>query len=282
MQFERSKWRLIKTPPSVGAWNMAIDEAILEAIGKGNVLSTLRFYAWKPACLSLGYAQPFSDVNVDTLNANGWDIVRRPTGGRAILHCDELTYSVIGSNQEKRLARDILSSYLILSKAILSALHKLGIPAQAQEIEKRIPQTHSYPKKQSQNPVCFEEPSNYEIVVSGKKLVGSAQARRKEGVLQHGSFPLYGDLTRIIQALKFDNDEQRFLAQKRVLERAMTAEQFLGYEMDWDLAVSAFIEAFQEELNLELISSELSERELMRAEELVQEKYANIEWTQRV
>jgi len=282
MQFERTKWRLIKTLPSPGAWNMAVDEAILEAIGKGEVLSTLRFYAWSPACLSLGYAQPFGDVNMDNLKVNGWDIVRRPTGGRAILHCDELTYSVIGSKHEKRLARDILSSYLVLSKAILSALHKLDIPAQAKEIKSPMPQSQKYPEKKNQNPVCFEVPSNYEIIVSGKKLVGSAQARRKEGVLQHGSFPLYGDLSRIIQALNFINDEQCLLAQKRVLERATTAEQVLGYEIDWDSAASAFVEAFQEELNLELIQGELSESELARAESLVQEKYTNVEWIGRV
>jgi len=261
---------------------MAVDEAILEAIGSEEVLSTLRFYAWTPACLSLGYAQPFGDVNLDILNANGWDIVRRPTGGRAILHCDELTYSVIGSNHEKRLARDILSSYLILSKAILSALQKLGIPAQAKEIKKQIPQSHSYPKKLNQNPVCFEVPSNYEIVVSGKKLVGSAQARRKEGILQHGSFPLYGDPSRIVQVLNFDNHEQQLTAKKRVLERATTAEQVLGKVIDWDFAVSAFVEAFQEELNLELIPDELSEGEVARANALVQEKYLHEKWTGRV
>jgi len=261
---------------------MAVDESILEAVGREEVLSTLRLYAWNPPCLSLGYAQPLSDVNIDMLGAKGWDIVRRPTGGRAILHCDELTYAVIGSKREKRLARDILSSYLVLSKAILSALQKLGIPAQAKEIEKQISQSHSYPKNQHQNPVCFEVPSNYEIVVSGKKLVGSAQARRKEGILQHGSFPLFGDPSRIVQALNFDNHEQQLSAKKRVLERATTAEQVLGKLVDWDSVVSAFVEAFQEKLNLELIPSEISESEIARADALIQEKYSHEKWTGRV
>ncbi len=127
---------------------------------------------------------------------HGWDLVRRPTGGRAILHTDELTYSVAGPQDEPRLAGSVLESYRVLAQALLYALQLLAIPAQAQE----KPGTASTGSP-NQNPVCFEVPSNYEITVGGKKLVGSAQARRKEGVLQHGSLPLYGDLTRIVQAL---------------------------------------------------------------------------------
>ncbi len=88
-------WRLLITPPAHGAWNMAVDEAILEAMGSGKSLPTLRLYAWEPACLSLGYAQPLTDVDMPRLQARGWEMVRRPTGGRAVLHTDELTYSVI-------------------------------------------------------------------------------------------------------------------------------------------------------------------------------------------
>ena len=89
--FPRSSWHLLRTAPKRGAWNMAIDEAILEAAGREAALPTLRLYAWEPACLSLGYAQPVSDVDERALAQNGWDLVRRPTGGRAILHTDELT-----------------------------------------------------------------------------------------------------------------------------------------------------------------------------------------------
>jgi len=89
-----------------GAWNMAVDESILEHTQskRGASLPTLRLYAWDPACLSLGHAQPFADVDRARLNGRGWDVVRRPTGGRAILHTDELTYSVTGRVQEPWLA----------------------------------------------------------------------------------------------------------------------------------------------------------------------------------
>ncbi len=100
-----------------GAWNMAVDELILEHIGRGASLPTLRLYSWQPPCLSLGHAQPFADVDVHRLEERGWEVVRRPTGGRAILHTDELTYSVIAPTDEPRVAGSILESYNRLAQA---------------------------------------------------------------------------------------------------------------------------------------------------------------------
>ena len=107
-----ANWRILRTPPANGAWNMAVDEAILETVRQHAALPTLRLYAWQPACLSLGYAQPFADANLDALAQNGWQIVRRPTGGRAILHTDELTYSVIAPLDEPRVGGLSLSYQL--------------------------------------------------------------------------------------------------------------------------------------------------------------------------
>ena len=279
MKFSLTTWRLIRTPAALGAWNMAVDEAILEASGGGLVPPTLRLYAWSPPCLSLGYAQPFTDVNQPVLEQHRWEVVRRPTGGRAILHTDELTYSVTGPMDEPRLAGGVLESYRVLAQALLYALQLLGIPAQAEE----KPGSAAPSARQSnQNPVCFEVPSNYEITVGGKKLIGSAQARRKEGVLQHGSLPLYGDLARIVQALVFTDAQARERAAARLLERATTAERILGHPLDWDQAAQAFAEAFAGRLNIQLQPSGLSPQELERATALMGEKYANPAWTRRV
>jgi lipoate-protein ligase A len=277
--FARASWRLIHTPPASGAWNMAVDEAILETAGSGETLPTLRLYAWQPACLSLGYAQPVADVDQAALSANGWDLVRRPTGGRAILHTDELTYSVCGSQDEPRLQGGVLASYRVLAQALLRALKLLNIPAQARE---KPTETASLIPGQPQNPVCFEVPSNYEVTVQGKKLIGSAQARRREGVLQHGSLPLLGDLTRITQALVFPDDRARAEAARRLLEHACTAEQVSGAPLDWQVAAQAFAQAFAETLNLELIPAQLTAGELERAEALVREKYANPSWVEKL
>jgi lipoate-protein ligase A len=223
---------------------------------------------------------------------SGWSLVRRPTGGRAILHTDELTYSVTGPHSEPRLAGSVLESYRVLSRALLRALLLLEIPAEAQEKPHPLPSVPP-PSPQSGegggdggvgevNPICFEVPSNYEITVSGKKLVGSAQSRRKEGVLQHGSLPLYGDLARITQALVFPDEAARQEAALRLLGRAATAEQVLGWPLDWETAAQAFASAFEQALQLKLETGEPTEEEMRHAERLVVEKYANQKWTERV
>jgi lipoate-protein ligase A len=253
---------------------MAVDEAILESTAQGKNNPTLRLFAWQPPCLSLGYAQFFSDVDISYLQANGWDIVRRPTGGRAILHTDELTYSVTGPDNEPCLRGDILSSYHRLSEAILMALQELGMTVETTLKEEVV--------KGDPEPVCFEVPSNYEITFAGKKLVGSAQARRKGGVLQHGTLPLHGDLTRITQALSFPDEDARAQAAERLLTRATTVETALGKLITWEEAADAFTHAFSQTLNLDLIYGGLTPEEEKRVEELVAEKYGNKEWTRRM
>ena len=138
-------WRLLLTPPARGAWNMAVDEAILDHIGRGAAPPTLRLYAWEPACLSLGHAQPFADVDVARLRERGWEVVRRPTGGRAILHTDELTYSVIAPVDEPHVAGSILESYNRLAGALLQAVQALGLPVEMKE--------DAGPNREAPNPV---------------------------------------------------------------------------------------------------------------------------------
>lgn len=267
-------WRLLITPPGRGAWNMALDEAILEHSGRRDSLPTLRLYAWNPACLSLGHAQPFADVDTVRLKERGWEVVRRLTGGRAILHTDEITYSVIAPSDEPRVAGTVLESYNRLAGALLLAVQKLDLQVELKEGKAA--------DTAAPNPVCFEVPSTYEITVNGKKLIGSAQARRKEGVLQHGSLPLTGDLTRICQALVFENESARETASQRLLGRATTVESALRQPVGWDTAAEAFVHAFETKLGLTLERGELSESECKRTEELVREKYDHPSWTERV
>jgi len=262
--------------PSVGAWNMAVDEAILDAVNADQAPPTLRLYAWQPACLSLGYAQPTADVNLDSINSRGWTLVRRPTGGRAILHTDELTYSVIGPTSDPRLAGGVLESYRRLSQALLQALILLGVPAQADKEYAKTPSTSP------SGPVCFEVPSNYEITVNGKKLIGSAQARRREGMLQHGSLPLTGDLARITLGLRFPDEASRQQAAERLLRRALTVETALNKIITWQQASQAFISAFETTLDLDLQPGDLTPSEIERAVQLEEQKYAHSDWTNRV
>jgi lipoyl(octanoyl) transferase len=273
--YKPSTWRVIQDPPAHGAWNMAVDEAILESVYTGKSKPTLRLYAWQPACLSLGLAQPFAEVNTQALAERGWDVVRRPTGGRAILHVDELTYSVIAPEDEPRVTGGVLKSYLRLSQALLEALRLIGLCPEANEKD-------SNTNTEKPNPVCFEAPSNYEITVNKKKLIGSAQARRKEGVLQHGALPLHGDLTRVIDALRFTDEVAANTARARLLAHATTIERELGAAPSFDEIREAFINAFQKTLNLHLQPGKLTTTERQRAQSLMAEKYAHPSWTERI
>jgi lipoate-protein ligase A len=275
MIYPHQIWRLLVTPPMSGARNMAIDEAILETVGQNRSLPTLRLYAWEPACLSIGYAQPCADIDLKRLSALGWDWVRRPTGGRAILHTNELTYSVIAPLTEPRVAGGVLESYQRISKALLAALHSVNIRAEANPI-------NPAGNAQENEPVCFEVPSNYEIVVDRKKLIGSAQARRKDGVLQHGTLPLCGDLTRIMNVLVYSAESKRRNAALRLLSHATTVETVLGHQISWETAAQAIIAGFQSELDLELVQGDLSDHEIKLVERLIEEKYNHPAWLERI
>jgi lipoate-protein ligase A len=267
-------WRLLVTGPARGPWNMAVDEGMVEHIGRGESRPTLRLYAWALPCLSLGHAQPHGDIDLRRLKAHGWDMVRRPTGGRAILHTDELTYSVTTAPDEPLMAGSVLESYNRVAEALLEAVRLLGLKAE-------IKDTGSAERDPS-NPVCFEVQSSSEITADGKKLIGSAQARRKEGILQHGSLPLTGDLSRITEALTFESEAARVAAAERLVGRATTVESALGRVVTWDDAVAAFATAFERVLELRFERCPLSESELRRADELVRDKYGHPSWMQRV
>jgi lipoate-protein ligase A len=265
-----NSWRLIISPAAKGAWNMAVDEAILESVGHGESLPTFRLYAWEPACLSLGYSQSLLDVDLPRLHARGWQLVRRLTGGKAVLHIDEITYSICAPHHEPRLAGTVIESYHRLGTALMEAMHLLGLTVKLQE---RVENTGK-----NTNPVCFDTPSTCEITFSGKKLIGSAQARRKEGILQHGSLPLSGDLTRILQVLSFPDEEHRSCAISHLQERATTLELATGHMVSWKQAAEAIIRAFQTALVFDLQPGELTPFEIKRALQLVDDKYAHLDW----
>ena len=131
--FPVGEWRVILSDPMPGPMNMALDHAILSAVERNEVPTTLRLYSWAPPCLSLGYSQPYSDIDLSRLKSKGWDIVRRPTGGRAILHTDELTYAVIGSKADPILEGSLMQSYSRISQALREGLTSLGLSVQVHQ-----------------------------------------------------------------------------------------------------------------------------------------------------
>src|SRR5881394_1227903 len=169
-------WRLLVDAPLVGAWNMAVDEVLLDGVAAGTTPPTIRFYGWNPPCLSLGYFQPFDVVDVDGCRALGVDVVRRATGGRAILHDRELTYSVALPASVLGHDGGILPSYYRLSLALQTGLRRLGIDVSL------APESEA-PNRALHGPACFDRPSAHEILLHGRKLVGSAQVRRAGALL---------------------------------------------------------------------------------------------------
>ncbi|MGH2521751.1 MAG: lipoate--protein ligase family protein [Anaerolineales bacterium] len=283
-------WRLLFSPFADGPTNMAVDEAILLAVAEGHALPTLRFFGWVPPCLSLGYAQSIADVDLERLHVLGWGLVRRPTGGRAILHTDELTYSIIAPMTEPRVLGGVVESYRQLSAGLLRGLEILGLQVRAdKKADDRRPTTDdskhsavlSNPPSAVSNPVCFEVPSDYEITAGDKKLLGSAQVRKRGVVLQHGTLPLTGDLTRICQALQFESDEARRNARTRVQQRATNVVEVCRREVTWAEAAAAMARGFAEALGLSFSESGLSAWEQKQAAKLREEKYAAEGWNCR-
>src|SRR3990170_784055 len=244
-------WRLLISPPAMGRRNMAIDEAILEAVAAAMAPPPLRLYAWAPGCLSLGHAQPIDVVDEAGLVVEGWELVRRPTGGRALLHTDELTYSIAAPDSLPGLAGGVLPSYRTLSRGLLAGLERLGLHPDA-------PALTVVGQSDRLNPVCFEVPSAYEITAGGKKLVGSAQLRRRGAVLQHGSLPLTGDITRVVRGLRYPDDEARRQAAARLRRHATTLEEQLGRRVSFDESAGALAEGFAEALGWSISTGPLT------------------------
>src|SRR2546428_7488670 len=158
---------------------MAGDGVLRDGVAAGTTPPTLRFYAWTPPCLSLGYFQQIDVVDLEGCRALGVEVVRRPTGGRAILHDRELTYSLALPASVLGHDGGVLASYHRLSLALQDGLRRLGVPATLAPESASSPGVHGT--------ACFDRPSAHEILLHGRKLVGSAQMRRGRGVLQHGS-----------------------------------------------------------------------------------------------
>lgn len=266
-------WRILVTPPATGEWNMALDEALLMSTSSGKSLPTLRLYDWQPACLSLGYSQPFSEVNLSALSQYGWTYVRRPTGGRAILHRDEITYSITAPQSHPFVAGSLMESYRNISRILVMALENFGIDVRADKEYELLT------KEQKKAPVCFENPSNYEITANGKKLIGSAQARKYNGVLQHGSLPLIGDIGLITRVLNLPDETQAY---QKVLSHATTLEEVLQKKISWQEAAENIKNAFIQVVEEDVVEIGLLEAEEELARQLLKTKYSTPAWNQRI
>jgi len=274
--FSPATWRLIlEEEPRSGAANMAVDESLAESVAAGDAPPTLRFYRWQPAAVSLGRHQSVADVDEAKIAERGYDLVRRTTGGRAILHTDELTYSVTAPAADPRMAGGVMDAYLLMSNGLLAGLSGIGLAAEKAAGDVRAGRDVSA--------ACFEVPSAYEITASGRKLMGSAQSRRKGYVLQHGSLPLTGEITRLVDVLALPQNEADAL-RVHLAERACTLAQALDVSddsplLDFPTVAGCMADGLAEVLNVTWQRDALTAAESRRSAELIRIRYADPAWT---
>ena len=277
----RPTWRLVDSGASDGYTNMAVDEAIMLAVQEGVVPPTVRFYAWQPPCLSLGTFQSVSnDIDIDACARHGIDWVRRPTGGRAILHDREVTYSVAVQQDNDRVAGDIMESYRRISLGLLKGLRLLGIDADMAALPKGN-NTGSPPGPTAKPAACFAAPSQHEITVAGRKIIGSAQRRQGTMLLQHGSLLLDLDVDTLVSLLHFPSQAERQAMANRVRRESVTLNELLGHTMTYPAVVPTLAAAFASALEINLVPDRLSPWEEAESRRLRRDKYMSDAWRYR-
>jgi lipoate-protein ligase A len=274
----RPRWRLLDTGAADGFTNMAVDEALLEVFAAEGGPSTVRFYTWCPPALSLGYGQPIaSDIDLTQCQALGIDVVRRPTGGRAVLHDHEVTYSVVISADDPRLTSGVLAAYLMISQALIRGLAYLGITAALLPLQ-RGPLLPS----DRVSPVCFATPSSYEVAVRGRKIIGSAQRRAHGAIMQHGSLPLSWNLKRMQAVFGRSPLDSRSAQGEPDYRLQMTSLQEAGGRAyDYAEVVAALTRGLAETWEVELVPGQLTPAECQLSAHLRATKYYSEAWTWR-
>jgi len=256
----------VREPPLQGFFNMAIDEAISRAVEAGETPPTIRFYTWATSAISIGAFQPIREVNLDRCRELGVSVVRRVTGGRALLHQGELTYSVICPIPSPFFPSNLQGCCRTIAEALQLGLERLGVTVQV------VPPM-SRKQKKPHPPDCFATPSLYELMVGGRKLIGSAQRRWLKVFLQHGSIPIHTDreLEKELIVGANGNLGQRSARLSELLDPVPSMER-LKDELAW---------GFEKQLGISLKEGTLTEKEQAHAEELVQTRYAHDSWTNR-
>ncbi|MFP4514683.1 MAG: biotin/lipoate A/B protein ligase family protein [Parcubacteria group bacterium] len=246
------KWRILKTVKESAAKQMAIDEAILIARINNLVPNTLRFFTWNPGAITVGFFQDL-EQEIDLKRAQDLkvDVVRRYSGGGAVFHHDELTYSLVVA--EKDLSLNVLDSYKYLCQGVINGLKILGIEAKFQPIN--------------------------DILVNGKKISGNAQTRKEGVILQHGTILLSVDVEKMFSILKVSNEKMKGKLIANVKEAVTSIKSELqSPSLDLRYLEKVFKQGFAQSLNVDFDEAVLSKEEKEIAQELERDKYLSKEW----
>lgn len=265
-----NKWRLLPFRCGNAYENMAIDEALFRLNHKDDAPPTVRFYCWEKPTVSLGYFQEAAkEINLDTCSHLGIDLVRRPTGGKAVLHGYDITYAVVAKETNPLFSKDILDTYRSISHCIAEGLNSLGINAvMADEPRKGI--------SPSLKPCCFASPSRYELLVDGKKICGSAQARSQGVFLQHGSLLLDFNARESLSVLKSYTHAPDQI--ESLFNSVTSIRHCIGHDIETVTLCDVLKTGFEKVLGICFMDIGLTtgEKELMT--ELLKNKYSSNQW----
>ncbi len=284
-----AKWRLLVDFDLSGAENMALDEALLDSVvaGAGPVI---RFYTWEPAALSLGVNQPAGEVDVAGCTRRGFSLVRRITGGRAVLHQHELTYSVIAPDSDPLVSGGVIESYRKISAPLVAGLRSIGADVSLSEPDRALFRAMASERRyndlgeleeSNHGAICFDTASAYELTANGRKMVGSAQARRGGALLQHGSILLNVDWEAWAAVFAYASERGRERALQKLPQRMTSLKEQLGREVAPEEVCDALAKSFAAHFDVDLERPGISAEERMSVYRLVTDKYRNDGWTLR-
>ncbi|HET7626890.1 MAG TPA: biotin/lipoate A/B protein ligase family protein [Bacillales bacterium] len=267
----KETWYFLDSGERSPAYNMALDEALIHWMNQGLVRPTLRFYTWNPPTLSIGYFQEMKKINLEGVKKHGYGLVRRLTGGRAVLHDKELTYSVTVSEDHPNMPKNVTEAYRVISEGLLQGFRELGLAADFSIPTEKLKRTSSA--------VCFDQPSWYELVVGGRKAAGSAQTRQKGVILQHGAIPLDIDEDKLFDLFVYPSREVRERAQRGFRDKAVAINLLREQPATLAEAREAFRIGFEKGLGIQLEPFELTKEQEAEVQKLAESRYGNDEWT---
>jgi len=247
-----NEWRLLKTGFNDAFTNMAIDEAIEELhhkIGK----PTVRFYGWKPSAISIGYFQSMKEeVDAEKCKELGVDVIRRITGGGAVYHDEEVTYSFICSEESGIVPKNILESYKKICNSLILGFGNLNLEAQFVPLN--------------------------DIIVNGKKISGNAQTRRNRNVLQHGTILTEVDVDKMFSMLLVPNEKIKGKLIEGIKQRVTSIKDQAGRTVEFQEVVDSMAKGFEENFEVKLVKEELTKEEAELAGKIREERFSKKEW----
>ena len=268
-------WRFLNTRFENAFFNMAADEAVLESVRDGASPPVFRTFGWRPPGLSFGYAQRVErEVDLDRCGAMGVTVVRRPTGGRAVLHWNELTYSVLCRGDDPLVGGGVMAAYRRISECLVAGLRRFGVAAD-------LVRSDPPPVRPAGEPVtspCFSSAARHEVVIGGRKLIGSAQRRMGDMLLQHGSLILGPEHKRIVDLLRMPSEDLKAAFRRELDEGTTSLEEEMARPVAFDELAEHLRRGFEETMGVPFVAQPLTAREQGRIDILMEEKYGTDAW----